>query len=193
MTEGVMAIEQQRLYTVEEFETIAETPQNRDRLLELVNGEIIEKVPTQEHGLYAGNIFGPLWNYAQAHGGRVVMEVRYRSPKDRHNARIPDVSYTVGDEELVTKGSVPHMPALAVEIKSPDDALKKMREKARYYVENGTQLVWLVIPERHIVEVYTPDDEQILDENDALDGLTVLPGFSLPVREVFKDTGKQRL
>lgn len=136
-----MAIEQQRLYTVEEFEMIAETPQNRDRLLELVNGEIIEKVPTQEHGLYAGNIFGPLWNYAQAH----------------------------------------------------DDALKKMREKARYYVENGTQLVWLVIPERHIVEVYTPDDEQILDENDALDGLTVLPGFSLPVREVFKDTGKQRL
>lgn len=136
-----MAIEQQRLYTVEEFETIAETPQNRDRLLELVNGEIIEKVPIQGHGLYAGNIFGPLWNYAQAH----------------------------------------------------DDALKKMREKARYYVENGTQLVWLVIPERHIVEVYTPDDEQILDENDALDGLTVLPGFSLPVREVFKDTGKQRL
>jgi Uma2 family endonuclease len=121
------------------------------------------------------------------------MEVRYRSPKDRHNARIPDVSYTVGDEELVTKGSVPQMPALAVEIKSPDDALKKMREKARYYVENGTQLVWLVIPERHIVEVYTPDDEQILDENDALDGLTVLPGFSLPVREVFKDTGKQHL
>ncbi len=187
-----MAIERQRLYTVEEFEAIADAPQNRDRLLELIHGEIVEKVPTQEHGLYAGNIFGPLWNYAQARGGRVVMEVRYRALEDQHNTRIPDVSYTTGDEELVTQGSVPQMPALAVEIKSPDDALKKMREKARYYVEHGVQLVWLVIPERRIVEVYTPDDEQILDENDALDGREVLPGFTLPVRDVFKDTGKRR-
>jgi Uma2 family endonuclease len=35
------------LYTVEEFEQLADSPENRDRLLELINGEIVEKVPTK--------------------------------------------------------------------------------------------------------------------------------------------------
>lgn len=44
---------QERLYTVYEFEQLADTPENADRLLELVNGEVVEKVPTEEHGVIA--------------------------------------------------------------------------------------------------------------------------------------------
>jgi Uma2 family endonuclease len=87
----------------------------------------------------------------------------------------------------VKKGSVPEMPDLAVEVKSPDDSLKLLRDKAHYYLANGTRLVWLVIPEKRLVEVYTPDDEQILTEEDTLSGEDVLPGFTLPVRDIFAD------
>lgn len=182
----------QLLYTVEEFEKIADAPENRERLLELINGEIVEKVPTQLHGMCCGNIYGHLWNdVRQRRSGRVVMEVRYRSPEDRRNALIPDVSYSSGNNPPVTRGSVPQMPDLAVEVKSPDDAWKDLRAKARYYLANGTKLVWLVEPVRRFVEVYSADDEQVLFEGDTLNGGGVLPGFEMPVSAVFEDTAAE--
>ncbi len=80
------------------------------------------------------------------------------------------------------------MPDFAVKIKSPDDSLKIMRAKARYYLSHGTRLVWLVNPEKRLVEVYMPEDELILNETDTLSGEPVLPGFSLPVQNIFLDT-----
>lgn len=186
-----MAVEKQRLYTVDEFEQIADSPAYAERLLELIDGEMVEKVPTQEHGMITGNIYGPLWNFVQQRrNGRVVMEVRHRMPHDQRNARIPDISFTGGNKPIVKKGTVPHMPDLAVEVESPDDSLKEMREKARYYLANGTWLVWLVIPEKRFVEVYTPDVEEVLTENDTLSGRDVLPEFVLAVRDIFTDTAE---
>jgi Uma2 family endonuclease len=183
-----MAVEKLREYTVEEFEELADSEENRERLLELIDGEIVEKVPTQEHGMVAGNIYGPLWSdVKERKSGRVVMEVRHRAADDKRNARIPDISYTSGNKPVVKKGSVPQMPDLAVEVKSPDDSVKKMREKVRYYLANGTKLVWLVMPDKRIIEVYSADEEHVLGENDTLSGGDVLPGFALAVRDIFAD------
>jgi Uma2 family endonuclease len=183
-----MAIEH-RLYTVKEFEQIADSPENVERRLELVNGEIVEKpMPTEEHGVITGNIYGPLWNFVNPRKlGRVVIEVRYRKPDDQHNARIPDIAFSSAKRPLVKQGSVPEMPDLAVEVLSPDQSLKELREKARYFLANGTKLVWLVIPEKRLIEVYTPDKEEVLTEIDTLEGDNVLPGFSMAVRDVFAD------
>lgn len=179
----------QHLLTVEEFEQYADSPENAERLLELVNGEIVEKpMPTEEHGVITGNIYGPLWNFVNPRKlGRVVVEVRYRKPGDQHNARIPDIAFSSTKRPLVKQGSVPELPDLAVEVLSPDQSLKELREKARYFVANGVKLVWLVIPEKRLVEVYTPEDEWVLNEDDTLTGRDVLPEFSLPVRDVFAD------
>lgn len=76
-------------------------------------------------------------------------------------------------------------PDLAVEVKSPDDSLKKMTEKAAYYLANGVRMVWLIYPKMKLVEVLTPDDRQLLNENDTLDGGSVLPGFTMAVRDIF--------
>ncbi|MDX1993156.1 MAG: Uma2 family endonuclease [bacterium] len=182
-----MTIEQ-RLYTVEEFEAIAALPENADHRLELINGEIVEKLPTEEHGICATNILGPLWNWnQQAKQGRVGMEIRYRKPDDRYNARLPDISFSRARRPIVTKGSVPELPDLAIEVKSPDDTVKEMRDKAAYYLANGVTLVWLVFPEQRIVEVYKADAQHILTEKDVLAADDLLPGFSLPVRDVFAD------
>ena len=89
---------------------------------------------------------------------------------------------------MVKRGSVPHLPDIAIEIKSPDDTVKQLREKADYYLANGTQLVWLVYPHQRMVEVYSLDgDVEILFEDDLLTGGEVLPDFSMPVAEVFAD------
>ena len=186
-----MALEQTKTYTVEEFERFLALPENADRLFELIDGEIVEKMPTEEHGLVGSNINAHLWNFNHQHKlGRVTIEPRHQTPDNRYNSRLPDVAFTSKERALplVTKGAVQQLPDLAVEIQSPDDSLRKMRAKAAYYLANGSRLVWLVLPEKRLVEVYRADGEvDILTENDALDGGDVLPGFALPVQEIFAE------
>lgn len=183
-----MAASREHLYTVDEFEQLIAQPANRERLLELINGEIVEKMPTQEHGEIALILGGAVRVFATVNKlGRVGVEVRHQLPNDRNNSRLPDISFVAGQRPRVTEGGVPQMPDLAVEIKSPDDSLKDLRDKANYSLLHGTRLVWLVDPAKRLIIVLTLDDEEILLENDTLDGGDVLPGFRLPLREIFAD------
>jgi Uma2 family endonuclease len=178
----------EKLYNLQAFEEFIARPENRDRLFELVHGEIVEKMPTQKHGVINGRIIGELYLYSKIHGGYVAPEVRHQMPGDEHNARLPDISfYVILDEPLIERGAVPRMPDLAIEVKSPDDSLKELREKAHYYLANGARMVWLVITEKRLIEIYTADDEQVLTEQDILDGGDVLPGFSILTSDIFPD------
>lgn len=178
-----------RKYTVEEFEQLFAQAEHGDRLLELIHGEIVEKMPTEEHGVVAGNAVFALRSYVQIHkSGRVGVEVRHRMPEDQWNSRMPDVSYSTARRAMATKGSVPTMPELAIEVQSPDDSIKAMREKATYYLANGAQVVWLIYPRKRVVEVYYANGEiDIFREGETLSGETLLPGFSLPVTDIFAD------
>lgn len=179
---------QTRLATVDEFELMAALPANRDRRLELIHGEIVEKaMPTELHGIIVANLIAALWNAIKAVGrGRVGAEIRNRMPGDEHNARQPDVSvYADETRPIIQRGPVPHMPDIAAEVKSPDDSYKLMREKADYYLANGSRIVWLIFPEDRTVEIHEPGIMRAVSEDDLLDGGEVLPGFALPVRELF--------
>lgn len=176
-------------YSVTEFETLVTQPENKDRLLELINGRVVEKMPTEEHGVVALNIGGELRAYAkQNKNGRAGVEIRYKVAQDDRNSRLPDVSFTCRNQPLVSEGSVIGMPDLAVEIKFPNDTIAEMRETAAYYLANGTRLVWLVYPNYRLVEVYRNDaDVEILDDAQHLNGHDVLPGFSFPVADIFAE------
>jgi Uma2 family endonuclease len=181
------------LYTVEEFEQIADSPENVDRLLELIEGEIVEKMPTEEHSEIAGNILVALKVFTKPQRlGRTVMEVRYRVPGDTRNARIPDVAFTLAKntKPVVTKGSVTQLPDIAVEVKSPDQNMEELRKKAEYFLTHGVKIVWLINPKPQIVEVCTlAEDGTMLTRTLAIDGTLdggdVLPGFTLSMKDVF--------
>ena len=181
---------QPKLVTVSEFEEFILRPENEDQRFELLDGRILEKVPTEEHGVYTLNIGTEFRLYARQHGGRAAVEARHNNPDDPYNDRIPDVSYTSAARmlPLVKEGAVPQMPEVAVEVKSPDDTYAKMRRKAAFYIENGARMVWLVFPEKRQIEVYYENgDLKILDENGILDGGDVMPGFTMSVRAVFEE------
>src|SRR5579871_2550560 len=93
--------------TIAEFEDYIALPENDGRRFELINGEIVEKVPTEAHGTYAANIATELNLYKRQHGGRVTVEARYRPEDDKRNDRLPDVSYTSAEhvEPLVSDGA----------------------------------------------------------------------------------------
>jgi Uma2 family endonuclease len=174
--------------TVTQFEQYIQQPENADRLFELINGEIVEKVPTQEHGVIVTNISAPMWLFVKPRKmGRVYSEGLHRLPQDKENARLPDIAFLSGlSEPVVRRGAVTVMPDLAVEVQSPSQSEDFMIEKAAYYLANGTRIVWLVFPARHVVEVHRPGGQvEIFTEADTLSGEDVIPGFELAVRDIF--------
>ncbi len=183
-----MAIQQKRM-TYSEFEQFIAAPENRDREFELINGEIVEVSPNKTHGRIALNIGGEIYIYLKAHPiGGADVEVRHKMPEDDHNAYLPDFAFTSRETALpmVKRGAVPRMPDLAVEIKGWETSIRGLRDKAAYYLANGSRMVWLVFPEKQLVEIYQPNlDLQILQLDDTIDGGDVLPGFTLAVRDVF--------
>lgn len=187
---GRPVVDQADFHTAEKFEHFLRLPENIDRRFELIDGKIVEKMPTEEHGLIAANIALALGAFVKQHRlGRVGVEVRYHASGDPLNVRMPDLSFTSARRPLIREGSVPHLPDLAVEIRSPDDTITAMREKAAYYLANGVRLVWLVYPTHRFVEVYRPGtDVTILFGDEVLTGGDVLPGFELAVAEVFADS-----
>lgn len=146
-------------------------------------------MPTQEHARIAGILLGELYLYLKQHpeiNAHLGPEVRYRPVEDAANDRIPDVSLQLSDQPPVRRGAVPGMPDLAVEIKSPDDTYLALRDKAAYYLQHGCRLVWLVYPEKRLIEVYTPGhDVELLLPGETLSGGAVLPGLTLAVAVVF--------
>ncbi len=177
----------EKLYTVDEFEAFIATAEKEDCRFELIHGEIVEKMPTQKHAAIVGFFIGHLFIYFKEHPiAWLLPEARYRILQDNHNARVPDISVVLDrSRPLVEKVPAPYMPELAIEVQSPDDSLKAMVEKAAYYLQNGTRMVWLVYVDKRLIEVLTADDRQILTENDALNGGDLLPGFTLAVRDIF--------
>jgi len=179
--------DKQKLYTVEEFEAFLTRPENEDRLFELINGEIVEKMPTELHAGIVFLIVGHLFVYFQQNPiGWALPEARYWMPDDKHNTRMPDISVVVDrSRPLVDRGAAPYIPDLAIEVQSPDDSFQKMADKATYYLANGAKMVWLVYTQKRVVETLIPGDRQILTLEDSLDGGDVLPGFKLAVRDIF--------
>lgn len=180
---------QDRLSTVVEYEAFISRRENTERRFELINGEIVEKLPTQLHAAIVHLISGFLFMFLMKNPiGWAFVEARYQLPGDEHNARIPDLSFVLDrSRPLVEQGAAPYMPDLAVEVQSPDDTLKDMSDKAAYYLANGTQMVWLVYPYQRLIEVLTPTERQLLTEKDMLTGGDVLPGFSVAVHDIFPD------
>jgi Uma2 family endonuclease len=178
---------QARHYTAEEFYRIADLPENADRRFELIWGAMIEKMPTQLHAYIVQLISGHLFVFlSQNPIGWALVEARYQLPEDVENARVPDLSFVnSAGRTLIEEGSAPYMPDLAVAVQSPGQSDKLMLDKAQYYLSHGTRMVWLVYPQKRLVEVLTPDSRALLTLDDSISGGEVLPGFSLGVREIF--------
>lgn len=178
-----------RTYTLSEYHNFIDRPENADRLFELIDGEIVEKMPSFTPSYIAGLIIyflnafvlpRQLGYVTSPDGGYILSE-------DKDVVLIPDVAFILKENlEKTPEREAEAPPDFAVEIKSPTDRKRALRRKAEKYLQYGTKLVWLVFPEDKIVEVYTPDDDvQTYGVDDTLTGGDVLPEFTLPVREIF--------
>jgi Uma2 family endonuclease len=79
----------------------------------------------------------------------------------------------------------PICPDFVVELRSRTDSLKELQEKMQEYIENGTQLGWLIDRKNKRVEIYRPGkDVEILGNPASLSGENILPGFVLDLQQI---------
>ena len=73
-----------------------------------------------------------------------------------------------------------------VEVTSPGDTRREVADKVASWLAAGTRLVWVVDVRRATVTIHEPDGTpRRLAGSDALDGEPLLPGFRLPVTDIF--------
>lgn len=179
----------QQAISIEEFEHFLADFIESDRRFELINGEIVEKMPTVLHGIIVLILGGALLGYLRENPiGYATVEGRYRAPGDNMHDVIPDLSFiNIEKGAPVSKGAAPYMPDLAVEVQSDGQSDKFMTDKAAYYLANGSRMVWLVYPQQRIVEIITSDSRHLLTTAENISGGDVLPGFSFPIRDLFAE------
>jgi Uma2 family endonuclease len=174
-----------KTYTLDEFRDVIALPENTDRLFEFIHGEIIEKVP----GRTRYSEFGHIIAAAVRHFCRARNLPCHTSGGDGaysigENVIAPDFAYKPTPMSEDYPDPVP--PRWAVEVISPTDRVKDIRAKRRIYAAANI-LLWEVYREDLSVEVYAGGEFQVFGIDDTLTGGDVLPGFELPVREIFGD------
>jgi Uma2 family endonuclease len=179
----------EKTITLEEFLRLPEIDDHP--YLEYIAGKIEAKVsPQKKHGM----IEKRLMNHLDAHSeprqlGQAFPELRCTFAG---RSIIPDVVFLLDEHiEIDETGEIldptPRPPDIHIEIVSPDQSLRKCRERLVFSTANGCLLGWLIDPGRKTVSVYRPGRRaERLSAKGVLEGDPVLPGYRLAVAEVFE-------
>ena len=180
-----------RLMTAEELLVMDRVPGKR---YELIRGVLTEKdVGTgYPHAITLVRTTGPLFHYTEAtdHGEVLAGEPGYRLESNPDTVRCPDIAwFAPGRIPPGTVGFPDLTPDLCIEIASPSNSRRDrlLSEKAQMWLDFGAQEVWVLNPEDVTVTRYRPGQTPVvLGEDDILDGEELLPGFSIPVWQLFR-------
>lgn len=159
---------------------------------ELINGELVEMSPAgDDHGAYGAAIIIHLGGYVFSRRlGRVYnADTGFVIPGDSPAVRMPDVAFVRADRLPADRDRtrfVRVVPDFAVEVISPSESGGEVLAKVVMWLEAGVRLLWLVDPAAKTVLVFAAGQApRALTIEHTLDGGDVLPGFELPVRDIF--------
>lgn len=162
---------------------------NQERF-ELVQGEPIPMSPPGfDHGCIVLDIAAALREFVRAGKlGLVAVEAGFCVSQDPDTVRSPDVAFVRA--KRIPPGGVRAFfdgaPDLAVEVISPFDRAGEVLAKAQEWLQSGCTAVWVVNPETKTMTVYSNRPQALfLSEKDILVCEELLPGFCLPVSQIF--------
>jgi Uma2 family endonuclease len=158
---------------------------------ELVGGELIMMSPAGfRHGRVANRLSVRLGRFVEGNSLGVVTtaEAGFRIGRSPDTVRVPDIAFVRADRVPPTEpaGFFEGPPDLAVEVVSPNDRASEVLAKAQDWLDAGCGMVWVVDPQTATVSVYRNRSEVvILRGSESLAGGDILPGFTLPVGDIF--------
>lgn len=159
-----------------------------DYRLELVDGKIIVMSPSgYESDEVAARVIGKLFPYVDENRlGRVTASsAGFILPNS--NTRAPDVSFVTAERLRRAPRSFAELaPDLMFEVKSPEDTLKKLRDKIDDFLKQGTRIGILIHPEQRWVEIRRSGQNLVtLRDGDMLSVPDLLPGWEVAVSDLW--------
>jgi Uma2 family endonuclease len=181
---------------------MALTPRDLEKLqsehpdwqMELVRGEIYVMSPSGlESDEVAAEIIRQLGNWVRPRKlGRVAASsAGFILPNADGDVRAPDASFIKAERlKRTTQDYAQLVPDLSFEVRSKTDSLSLLREKIQQFIELGTAVGVLVDPRSRSMEVYRAnvkrvEDAEVLKDGDVLAVPELLPGWELPVAEIW--------
>ena len=160
------------------------------RICELIDGVLVEKPMGYYESRLAVALIHLLETFLDHHRLGIVLGEAATLKILPRQVRIPDVCFIRWEQFPGRKLPAEPMPALApdlaVEILSPGNTKAEMDRKLRDYFTSGVRLVWYIDPPTRAARVYTAVDQAALvTEDGSLSGGDVLPGFELPLKDLF--------
>lgn len=172
---------------------VIEIGAHEDRSCELIQGVLVEKPPIGlEESLLAIYLATLLDGFVRPRNLGIVTGEQGTFELMPDLVRIPDVAYTSWDRMPGRRRPpepVPRLvPDLAVEVLSQSNPPGEMATKRDEYFTAGVSVVWEIDPDARTITVYTsPTQSQMLQVGDTLHGAPVLPGFTLPLAQLFAE------
>ena len=160
---------------------------------EIIDGEIVETPPMSADS--AAFAFDLAW-HLRAHGvannlGKAYTEILIQLPLPVERNRRPDVIFVPyehwpQDRRIPDTNAWDVLPSLCVEVVSPNDLAEEIMDKLHEYFTSGVKQVWIAYPRHGLLFVHeSPAAVRVLSRNDVLEGGAALPGFRLPLSELF--------
>ena len=175
-----------RLMTADE---LLRLPRGRARHA-LVRGRLITlPLNDMEHGAAAATFGAALSTYVRDRQlGWTTLSSGYVLTVNPDTVHGADVAFVRAERGRPTEGYFPGSPDLVVQVVSIFDRYLDVQDELADWLDYGTRLVFLVNPQRRTVNVHRPNQPiRTVTEGDVLDGEEVVPGWSLPVRELFEE------
>jgi Uma2 family endonuclease len=182
--------------TAAEEDVLKALARPRKRICELIDGTLVEKVTRTPKAILGSYLASLLWNHVREHNLGIVLggdgAVRLRPGNVRYHDTcfIPwDLVPADQDEEKIWSVT----PTLAAEVLSKSNTEKEIDRKLSDLFSTGCKLAWVIDPRTKNAKVYTSAKRfKELDETGTLDGGKVLPGFKLPLSDLFSATRRPK-
>jgi Uma2 family endonuclease len=163
-----------------------------NRLFELVDGTLVEKVMRLRESILAVAVAAALRDFVMPRGLGIVAGADGMVRLFPNLVRIPDVAFISHDR--IRQGTdlsdpVPRLvPDLAVEVLSKGNTKRERERKLAEYFDAGVRVVWLIdLDQRNASMHLSADEIEVVGEDGTLRGDPALPGFTLTVKALFSE------
>lgn len=178
------------------LEDVTRIQEKESRLCELIDGVLLEKAVGMRESFLAVFLGGLLNAFVRPRNLGVIMGPDGTLELMTGLVRIPDLAFfkwdRFPDRRLPEDPITLVAPNLAIEVLSVSNTLGEMAMKRIDYFQAGVELAWEIDPQKRTVTVYTsPTESTTLGSKDTLDGGAVLPGFQLPLADLFGELDRQ--
>jgi len=160
---------------------------------EIINGELIDMGNSGAlHGYVCSVLMILLGSYVRQQNLGAMLDSSTAFKMKNGNKRSPDIAFFAKERlqgiAVLPSGYLEGAPDLAVEVLSPGNTVEEIDDKLTEYFENGSRLVWVINPTQHYVLVYrsAQEPDRLLKGKDSLDGVEVIPGFTLAIADLFQ-------